>query len=308
VSGAAPPIVSAQPPEEKHPLSVLSGWGTSLDTGYLNPAIVLSDELKIYAITFRMAEGKYKVALTLDPNRKILDEFGDGKNTTKLPVKRIDATLKARNLNDPARQGRKLYDIEAEKLPSRLTIMVAPDVVAPPPAVPVYSLLVRDKDGKTEALYRLIFNQERAPPPPCHPGCFPAGTMVATPDGLRKIETIKPGEVVLNYPTTGKPTPIKVASVFAGQSLLVEIDTEAGKLITTGKQPLMLATGEIKGGANLVTGDTILRWQEGKIVSTKVRSVKALEKPENVFNLVLEKRGTFVANGYLVRSKPPAAE
>src|SRR5919204_6606228 len=51
--------------------------------------------------------------------------------------------------------------------------------------------------------------------PPCHPGCFPAGTAVATPDGPRPIETIRPGDVVLHVPAAGAPAPARVASVFA---------------------------------------------------------------------------------------------
>jgi hypothetical protein len=298
----------AQPqPDEKHPLKVLNEPGASLETGYLNHAISLGDEWKFHAVSLKMAPGKYRIELTLDPNRKILDEFGDAKGATKIAVKRIEATLKARNLNDPSKQGRKLYDIEAEKLPSRLTVVVAPDPFAPPSVTPVYLLLVRDRDGKSEAVHRLNFVQDR-PLPPCHPGCFPAGTQVATPDGLRKIESIKPGEVVLNYASHGKPMPIKVSSVFAGNSQLVEIETDVGKLITTGKQPLLLADGTTKGGAGLVPGDAIQRWQNGKTVAVTVRSVKPLETPAQVFNLVLEKRGTFTANGYLVRSKPPAAD
>ena len=33
-------------------------------------------------------------------------------------------------------------------------------------------------------------------PEPCHPGCFPRGTLVATPQGLRSIETIVVGDLV----------------------------------------------------------------------------------------------------------------
>jgi len=111
--------------------------------------------------------------------------------------------------------------------------------------------------------------------------------------------------VVLNVSAAGTTAPVKVASVFVGNSTLVEVDTEAGRLVTTGKQPLSLAGGETKGAADLTAGDAISRWQDGKAVSTKVRGVKPLAEPGRVFNLVLEVRGTFIANGYLVRSKPP---
>ena len=31
---------------------------------------------------------------------------------------------------------------------------------------------------------------------PCHPGCFPAGTLILVPGGYRDIETIRAGDVV----------------------------------------------------------------------------------------------------------------
>src|SRR5207245_1369301 len=119
---------------------------------------------------------------------------------------------------------------------------------------------------------------------PCHPGCFPAGTAVATPDGTRPIETIRAGDVVLNVPATGAPVPVKVASIFVGNAALVEVEMEAGRLVTTGKQPLTLADGSAKGAANLTAGDAILRWQDGQAVPTKVRGVKPLAAPGRVFN------------------------
>jgi hypothetical protein len=100
--------------------------------------------------------------------------------------------------------------------------------------------------------------------------------------------------VVLNVPAAGTPAPVKVASVFAGQAALVEVETEAGRLVTTGKQPLTLAGGGTRGAADLAAGDTILGWKDGKAVPRKVGGVKRLAEPGRVFNLVLEVRGTFV--------------
>jgi hypothetical protein len=132
-----------------------------------------------------------------------------------------------------------------------------------------------------------------------------AGTAVATPAGPRPIETIRPGDLVLNVPVTGAPAPVRVASVFAATAPLVEVETDAGRLVTTAKQPLSLADGGTKPAADLTAGDAILRRQDGQSVPAKVRRVKPLPEPARVFNLVLEPRGTFLANGYLARSKPP---
>ena len=48
-------------------------------------------------------------------------------------------------------------------------------------------------------------SRDKSPPPPCHPGCFPAGTLIATPDGLRRVEAIGPGDVVILVGPDGTP-------------------------------------------------------------------------------------------------------
>jgi hypothetical protein len=145
----------------------------------------------------------------------------------------------------------------------------------------------------------------RPPPPPCHPGCFPAGTMVLTPNGSRRIEKIDVGDLVLDVGRAGKPAPVKVASVFVGKALLVEVQTEKGRFLTTTKQPFLLSSGELKSAGNLTGKDAIARWQDGRVQHAVVHGVK-MKDTQTVYNLVLEVRGTFVANGYLAQSKPPA--
>ncbi len=41
-------------------------------------------------------------------------------------------------------------------------------------------------------------------PEPCHPGCFPAGTLVDTPHGLRQIETIAAGDSLIAILASGE--------------------------------------------------------------------------------------------------------
>jgi hypothetical protein len=47
---------------------------------------------------------------------------------------------------------------------------------------------------------------KESPPPPCHPGCFPAGTAVATPGGPRPIESLRRGDLVTLVGPDGTPT------------------------------------------------------------------------------------------------------
>ncbi len=279
--------------------------GAFLQTVGLKYPLTLADGSQAYSIELHPA-GTDKVGVSLDLATSKHNLFGDPPPRAKTdaleppppPPKRIEATLKPHPLADPAKRGRRLFLVVGEGLGDRLLLVV------PEKDADAYRLVVRDKAGKVTEVIPLEVQEARIKP--CHPGCFPAGTAVATPDGTRPIETIRAGDVVLNVPSAGASAPVKVASVFVGNSPLVEVETAAGRLVTTGKQPLALADGGTKGAADLTAGDTILRWQDGKAVSTKVRGVKPLAEPGRVFNLVLEVRGTFLANGYLVRSKPPA--
>ena len=142
---------------------------------------------------------------------------------------------------------------------------------------------------------------------PCHPGCFPRGTLVDTPQGSRAIETIETGESLTAIDSGGQPLTVTVQSVFVTTNRLWKITTEDGSLLTTEKQPLCLADGFVPLPAGqLQCGDVILRRKSGRVYSAKVLDVAATERIEKVFNLVLGNREVFVAGGYLARSKPPA--
>jgi hypothetical protein len=285
--------------DEKKPEPNPSPWMIKnhfLISGYLTGPVTFEGGIKAHGFTLSKPDGSDRFILTLDQNRRSFDVFGDMTGTTEIAPRKIPVTLKPIKMDDPKKQERRVYAIDAENLTGRLVLVVPASDDGP------FSLVVRDKELKVEAVIPL----HRSPPPipkqPCHPGCFPAGTIVETPSGARPIETIRVGDVVLNVTADGKTVPLKVASVFVGESRLVEVDTDKGKLITTGKQPLTLAGGRIKSSGELEVGDEIMRWRDQP---AKVRGIHTLEKPDRVFNLVLEERGTFIANGYLVRSKPP---
>jgi hypothetical protein len=140
---------------------------------------------------------------------------------------------------------------------------------------------------------------------PCHPGCFPHGTLVLTPAGPRAIENVKAGDEVVAFLPSGERSTRQVQSVFVTKNRLWRVTTEAGALLTTETQPLSLAAGQFRAAGELAPGDTILRYEEGAGVPTNVLGVTQTERIEQVINLVLGDREAFVAGGYLARSKPP---
>jgi hypothetical protein len=283
------------------PFARLRG-GETLENDALKQPLTLADGSKTWSIALEPT-ARDKVIVWLYPADAEYNLFGDRIPEPDPPQppplrEKVEATLKPLAQADPAKRGRRLFTLAGKRLGERLVLVV------PAKETDSYRLVACDRAGKVTDVIPLQVQEPRVEP--CHPGCFPAGTIVATPDGPRRIETIRAGDAVLNVPASGAPTPRKVAAVFAGQARLVEVQTATGRLVTTGRQPLTLAHGATKGAAELRPGDAILRWQDGEAVTTKVRGVKWLSAPGRVFNLVLETRGTFIANGYLVRSKPPA--
>jgi hypothetical protein len=141
---------------------------------------------------------------------------------------------------------------------------------------------------------------------PCHPGCFPSGTLVETPAGARKIESIQVGDLVTSIDRNGVASAIAVQSVFVTPNRIWKVELEHATLYTTQTQPLCLAAGGTKAAGDLSPGDMILRWHEGSVQPTGVLDVAPTDRREAVHNLVLGNLEHFVADGILARSKPPA--
>ncbi|MFN0021221.1 MAG: Hint domain-containing protein [Pirellulaceae bacterium] len=140
---------------------------------------------------------------------------------------------------------------------------------------------------------------------PCHPGCFPRGTLVETPSGPRAVDGIEAGESILAFLPSGESQVIDVQTVFVTDNRIWKVETDAGSLFTTQTQPLCVADGTTVQAGKLQPGDLILRRQGEEIVAVRVVSVTSTDRVEKVFNLILGNSEIFVANGFLARSKPP---
>ena len=141
---------------------------------------------------------------------------------------------------------------------------------------------------------------------PCHPGCFPRGTLVLTGAGPRPIETIQEGEWLVAMAPSGEIITAPVQSIFVTENRLWQVRTQAGELLTTETQPLLVAADEFREAGGLEPGDRILRYVDGAVASTTVLEVAPTQRIEQVINLVLGDCEAFVAGeGYFARSKPP---
>jgi hypothetical protein len=146
---------------------------------------------------------------------------------------------------------------------------------------------------------------KKSPPPPCHPGCFPAGTLVATPEGPRPIEAVGRGDRALVVTADGTTTAATVDSTFQTCNKLMEVQTDQGQLLTTTTQPLCLVSGGFRPAGELAEGDRVWRWEGDERRAARVFAVVATGREAEVYNLVVGESAVFVAGGFLARGKPP---
>jgi uncharacterized protein (TIGR03067 family) len=248
------------------------------------------------ALTCRPADGEAGT-LTFDPTPLKFDAFGDplpgGKPS---PVVTLDCTLKLVK----AEKGRQLFEIRGLKVVSRLSLVVYKGMMPTGDG----RLLVHSRGGEVRYVVDLTKPELRFPP--CHPGCFPAGTRVLVPGGNTAIERIREGDRVRTIDAEGKLSSGKVTGVFTTRNRVLEVRTEGGTVVTTATQPVALERGGFRAAGELKPGDRIWRWAGGKRRAAAVTAVTPAGREVEVFNLILGEPTGFVAGGFLVRSKPPA--
>jgi hypothetical protein len=148
---------------------------------------------------------------------------------------------------------------------------------------------------------------------PCHPGCFPAGTLVETPTGKRPIEEIAVGDIVTIVDVTIVDRSRNLASarvdkIFITKNRLWNVTVEGTQITTTETQPLCLQSGENKAAGELTPGEQILCYRDGQVRPVEVIRVEQTNRSTTVYNLVIGDRQLFIAGGFVARSKPPASE
>ncbi len=121
-------------------------------------------------------------------------------------------------------------------------------------------------------------------------GCFPSGTMIATPGGKVPIESVRAGDTVL----TGQGGAAKVQATFVTRAPILTIVTSRGRLRTTAEHPLMCDDGRFRLAGDLHVGDGL----------SGTRIVRCMTGPEEiVYNLQVGAPHTFVADGFIVHNK-----
>jgi len=134
-------------------------------------------------------------------------------------------------------------------------------------------------------------------------GCLLAGTSVSTPQGQTSIEDLIPGSPVLAVDPQGKIVSTRVAKIFSTRALVLDVDTDAGALRTTGDHPVGCPNGEFVLAGQLRSGQKVLVWKEGGLQPATVLRTVWEERPQPVFNLTVGWPNTFLAAGFLTHNK-----
>jgi len=260
------------------------------------------------------AKGEGTGTLTLDATPNPVDEYGFPITVKADPPVKLECTVKRTGTKKALAEGPpgapanevdwELYEITGPKIVSKLSL--ARETRA---GWTYARFLWATKEGKNRTLVMLQGPQpklEVPPPPPCHPGCFPAGTKVVVPNGTKAVEDLRPGDAITTVGPDGKPGKGKVAQMFLTSNKLVEVEVEGRTLISTATQPLALADGKIRPAGELKTGDRIFVWEKGERGTATVKSVYVTDRTAPVYNVVLGDTTLFVAGGFVARTKPPA--
>jgi hypothetical protein len=139
--GIAPGVRAAGDKDRGTQLSLSSGYGGYRLLGGKARSVHLSATLD--------DKGGGKGTLSLDPNLKVFDLFGEMIGTTDMAVRELPVTLEEVKVKDPPRGGRRLYEIKGHGLTNRLFL------VLPAEGTATYRLVSADKDGKAPEVHLL---------------------------------------------------------------------------------------------------------------------------------------------------------
>jgi hypothetical protein len=122
----------------------------------------------------------------------------------------------------------------------------------------------------------------------CVFACFPAGTPVATKDGLKNIEEIEVGDEVWAYDETNGAVGLKpVINTFNRTTdLLVKIGIDGDIIAATPEHPFY-ANGDWKAAGLLETGDDILLFS-GKLANVKEVKYEGAHAPIEMVDTIFE--------------------
>ena len=134
-------------------------------------------------------------------------------------------------------------------------------------------------------------------------GCFPAGTLIRTPQGQVSVETLAPGNPLLAMDPERRIVRTQVDELLLTRSRVIRIETDRGILRTTNEHPLRRMNGDFAAAGELKTGDRVLAWANGTLMPAMVLRSSFEEREQQVYNLRTTWPHTFLAGDFVVHNK-----
>lgn len=137
-------------------------------------------------------------------------------------------------------------------------------------------------------------------------GCFPSGTMVITPSGVRDIADLNEGDLVLarvEGTTTGwRARRILKKVTYASYGIWM-LEFHDGSFVRTTASHSFLVNGKWIRASKISAGDLVATRDTGGIFGQKVATrFISTNETEDVHNLIIEGEFNFVADGVLANS------
>lgn len=134
-------------------------------------------------------------------------------------------------------------------------------------------------------------------------GCFPAGTLIRTPQGAIPIETLSRGNPLLAVDPERKIVKTRVDELLLTRSRVLRLETDRGILRTTNEHPLKRIEGDFVLAGELKRGEKVLVWANGTLMPATVLSASFEEQEQQVYNLRTAWPHTFFAADFIVHNK-----
>lgn len=163
------------------------------------------------------------------------------------------------------------------------------------------NLKTRD-DGRPNEHYQPSYNSQSGGG--AGGGCFPAGTQIETPEGVRDISAIRQEEAVVSVDVaSGARTISRVLKVRTHlQRRLWRLTFADGQRIVTTSVHSFLVGGEWRIARKIVSGDAVTMSDQTGVAARVVTASTAAAEVADVYNLIVGGTFTFIADGAIVHS------
>lgn len=138
-----------------------------------------------------------------------------------------------------------------------------------------------------------------------NPGCFPGSVTISTPDGGKRIDVVKPGQIVIAYDRNRR----KLVESVVKKVLVHRAESIYEVIYQNGKEPLRVTRNHTvltqrgwKTVESLRSTDVLLIVHDNEPMQTRVVDINNTLEKEPVYNLITKGEHTFIAGGVIVHN------